>query len=45
MKTASPDDSIIFVRRSTKPIIVRNKKAVIATPSRVDDRGDDAAVG
>jgi len=36
---------MIFVRRSTKPIIVRNKKAVIATPSRVDDRGDDAAVG
>jgi hypothetical protein len=45
MNTASPDDSIMFVRRMTKPMIVRNKKAVMATPSSVDDKGDDAAVG
>lgn len=45
MKTASPDDSMMFVRRKTKPMKVRKRKAVIATPSRVDDKGDAAAVG
>lgn len=45
MKTKSPDDSMIFVRRTTKPIMVRNRKAVIATPRRVEDKGDEAAVG
>ena len=35
----------MFVRRTTNPISVKNKKAVIATPSSVDDSGEDAAVG
>ena len=45
MKTASPEDSIIFVRLKTKPMKVRKRKAVMATPKRVDERGDDAAAG
>lgn len=45
MNTASPDDSMMFVRRRTKPMIVRNRKAVIATPRSVDDSGDVAAAG
>ena len=45
MKTARPEDSIMFVRLTTNPMSVKNKKAVIATPSRVDDIGEDAAVG
>ena len=45
MNTASPDDSMMFVRRRTKPMVVKNKKAVIATPRSVDDSGDVAAAG
>lgn len=45
MKTARPDDSMMFVRRTTNPMIVKNKKAVIATPSSVEDNGEDAADG
>jgi hypothetical protein len=45
MKTARPEDSMMFVRRTTNPMSVKNKKAVIATPSSVDDIGEDAAVG
>jgi hypothetical protein len=45
IKTASPEDSIIFVRLRKKPMIVRKRKAVTATPKRVEERGDDAAAG
>jgi hypothetical protein len=45
MKRAKPDDSMIFVRRSTNPITVKNTNAVKATPTRVDESGEDAAVG
>jgi len=45
MKRARPDDSTMFVRRSTKPMNVRNMKAVRATPKRVDDNGVEAAAG
>jgi hypothetical protein len=45
MKTARPEDSMMFVRRTTNPMSVKNKKAVIATPRSVEDIGDDAAVG
>jgi len=45
MNNASPDGSIICIRRPTNPITVRNTKAVMATPKRVDDRGDEAASG
>jgi hypothetical protein len=45
MKTARPEDSMMFVRRATNPMSVKNKKAVIATPSSVDDIGEDAADG
>jgi hypothetical protein len=45
MKAASPEDSIMFVRLKTKPMKVRKRKAVMATPKRVEERGDDAAAG
>jgi hypothetical protein len=45
MKRANPEDSIMFVRRSTNPITVKNTNAVKATPRRVDERGEAAAVG
>ena len=40
---ANADDSITFVLRELKPIMVRNKNAVNADPKRVAERGDDAA--
>jgi len=45
MKRARPEDSTMFVRRKTKPINVRKKKAVSATPKSVDDSGVEAAAG
>ena len=45
MNSARPDDSMIFVRRTIKPMTVKNRKAVIATPNSVEERGDEAAVG
>jgi hypothetical protein len=45
MNKASPDGSMICIRRPTNPMTVRNTKAVIATPKSVDDRGDEAASG
>lgn len=45
MNTARPADSMMLVRRTTRPIMLRKRKAVIATPRRVDDKGEDAAVG
>lgn len=45
MKRASPDDSMMFVRRNPKPMKVKKMNAVKATPSRVDDSGDEAAAG
>jgi hypothetical protein len=45
INSASPDDSIILVRRRTKPMNVKNTKDVNATPSSVDVSGDDAAEG
>ena len=45
MNSARPEDSIIFVRRTTKPMTVKNRKAVMATPNSVEERGDEAAVG
>lgn len=45
MKSAIPDDSMIFVRRITKPMIVKKKREVIATPNSVADRGVEAAAG
>lgn len=35
----------MFVRRTTKPMIVKKIKAVRATPRRVDERGEAAAAG
>lgn len=34
-----------FVLRRLKPMIVRKTKAVTVTPSRVDERGEDATDG
>lgn len=45
IKAASPEDSMMFVRRNTKPMKVKNKKAVTAAPRRVEDRGEAAAAG
>jgi len=45
MKIASPDDSMMLVLLMTNPIKVRNTKAVMATPSKVEDRGEEAAAG
>jgi hypothetical protein len=45
MNNASPGGSIMCIRRPTNPMTVRNKKAVMATPKSVDDRGDEAAAG
>lgn len=45
MKSASPEDSIIFVLRNPKPMKVKKTKAVKATPRRVEDSGDEAAAG
>lgn len=42
---AIPDASTMFVRLRTKPMNVRKTRAVIATPSSVDESGDDAAEG
>ena len=45
MKSAIPDDSMMFVRRTTNPMMVRKKREVIATPNSVADRGVEAAAG
>ena len=45
MNNAREDDSMMLVLRSANPITVKKRNAVSATPSRVDDRGDEAAVG
>lgn len=45
MKIASPDDSMMLVLLITNPIKVRNTKAVMATPNKVEDRGEAAAAG
>jgi len=36
---------MIFVRRDTNPMNVKKTNAVSATPRRVDDNGDEAALG
>lgn len=36
---------MVLVRRNQNPMHVRNRKVVIATPKRVDDKGDEAAEG
>jgi len=45
MKVARPEDSMMFVLLKTKPMKVRKRNAVIATPKRVEERGDEAAAG
>jgi hypothetical protein len=45
MNNARLDDSMVLVRRSQNPMHVRKRKVVIATPKRVDDKGDEAADG
>ena len=45
MKRASPEDSIIFVLRNPKPMKVRKRNAVNATPKSVDASGEEAAAG
>jgi hypothetical protein len=36
---------MMFVRRNAKPMNVRKTNAVKATPSSVEDSGDEAAAG
>jgi hypothetical protein len=45
MKRAREDDSMIFVLLRTNPMMVRNRNAVNATPSKVEDSGVEAAAG
>jgi hypothetical protein len=45
MNKARLEDSMVLVRRNQNPMHVRNRKVVIATPKRVDDKGDEAAEG
>ena len=45
IKMESPDDSMMLVLLITNPMKVRKTKAVMATPRRVEDNGDEAAAG
>lgn len=45
MKRANPEDSMILVLLKAKPMTVRKRNAVKATPRSVDDKGDAAAAG
>ena len=45
MNSASPEDSITFVRRNPNPMKVRKRNPVNAAPIRVADKGDMAAAG
>ena len=42
---ARHEDSMMLVLRSTNPMIVKKMNAVKATPSRVEESGDEAAAG
>jgi hypothetical protein len=45
MNMARQEDSMGFVLRNAKPMIVRKKKEVNAIPKSMADSGDDAAAG